>query len=166
MALVKFILSLTTKDADNEVFATPLYGEVDDTTTIAALVTEAQAAQDLVDAVLDGQLVKCRYLLEVPMSGTIKSDPVAGSEIERTGLISFDVADTVYSFAIDLAAFALTKFIGNAINMSDADVAALIEALVDGLGSLGFTDKYGNPLLEALVGRKTFRKHRRQTKRT
>jgi len=166
MANVDYILSTSVMDADKEVAATPLYGFTSDATTLAQVVTDAQAVQGLIDPILDGQIVKSVFNLIVPLAGGIKATPVAGSEIERTGLFNWTVNGSIYDYAIDLAAFAAAKFIGNAIDTGDADVSAFIDAIIAGMTHLAFTDKYGNDVEANRNARKTFRKHRKSTSRT
>jgi hypothetical protein len=66
------------------------------------------------------------------------------------------------NFSFDAPAFAADKFLGNVVDVDDEDVAALISTLISG----GWADPYNNDITALLGARKTFRKHRQQTRRT
>jgi len=169
MAQVKTILSFTTQDADGEIAAMPIYCTMDDTQTLGDIAVLVAAIGILVDTVMDGKVIKQFMKFEVNV-GAVKSDPVAGSEIETTGLISFPLEGlTQKSYSLDIPAFARSLFVGNKINLANVDVGALIEVMT---GVSPFpppivtNDTWSYNLLTPTKGRKTFRKHRRQTERT
>ncbi len=147
-------------DADGEKVSNVLWKQYPDTTTLATVQSTADTLGGLMDAVLDGKLFKIRICLEFQPTG-VKSDAVAGSEIERTGLVQFDTSALLRNFSVDLPAFAASKFLGNKINLADTDVSTLLSTLISG----GWADPFNNTLSEVLTGVKTFRKHRKQTKR-
>lgn len=161
MANILTAATFHVQDADGERVGTPLWKEYPDTATLATVKSTADTLAGLADAVLDGKVFRVRICLEFEPTG-VKSSPVSGSEIERTGLLQFDTAALLRNFGLDLPAFALSKFIGNAIDLTDTDVSTLISTIVSG----GWADPFNNDITAALTGRKTFRKHRKQTRRT
>jgi hypothetical protein len=167
MAIFNAIYSFTIQDADGERTAFPVYVEFADTVTLADVNTGLMAYGSLLDAILDGQIVKNRVTVELPVDSGYKSAPVAGSEIEVTGLITFSLDDPVgKTYSNDIPAFARSKFVGNKINLTDADVAAWISRGVSATPPAEKNDLWSGFLLAVRSGRKTFRKHRRQTERT
>jgi len=168
MADLGVIVSVRIADSDGEIFSMPLYGTAADTVTLAQIVTAVAAIVTDLDAVLDGKIVKLGACIDVTLPGGLKTDPVAGSEIERTALIRVDNPDSPRGWSIDLPAFAYDKFNTgtNQVNMADTDVAALASNFSVNAGNIVWTDPYGNVLGDLLSGAKTFRKHRGSTKRT
>lgn len=164
MATINIVQSYTIQDGDKERFAVAFYNQFDDTTTIASLVTALQNFGLLVQAICDGAIVKNRIIIAAPLGAYTDPATVAsGVEIERTGLFNFPiVSDPGKSWSYDIPAFAVAKFIGNQIDLTDSDVIAFTnEVTVDYLDSHWITGGLG----AVTSGEKTFRKHRRQTKR-
>jgi hypothetical protein len=62
---------------------------------------------------------------------------------------------------VDIPTFSVTMFEGNAINLADEDVVALTDELTGG----AYVNQEGQLLDSVKDGVKTFRKHRKQTKR-
>ena len=167
MAIVNALYSFTVQDADGERTAFPVYFQIDDTTTLADLNTGLVAYGTLLDAILDGQIVKNRLTVEFGVDSGYKGAPVAGSEIEVTGLISFNLdAPEGKTYSNDIPAFARSKFVGNKINLTDSDVAAWTARGISATPPSERNDLWSGGLLSVRSGRKTFRKHRRQTERT
>lgn len=170
MTLSGVTVSFRVKDADGEIFSMPLYGTADDASTITELIGEISNMGTLVDAILDGQVVAAGICIDIGLGAmTLKGSPVAGSEVERTGLIPFVVGSTGRTWSADLPAFKYADFLSgtNLINMAQTDVAAFTSALMTGGGHITWSDPTKGYNLPAVgQGTKTFRKHRRQTKRT
>lgn len=167
MALINVILSYTIQDADGERQAFPYYGQIDDTTTLAATQVFLDEYATLLDAIIDGAIKKERIVLDFPITDGVKSSAVAGSEIEKTGLLSYPLVSVPgKTFSQDIPAFKVSLFDGNKINLADTDVLAWTNSSKS-TGDLPETnDTWGTQLQTVRLGQKTFRKHRRQTKRT
>lgn len=168
MADLGVIVSVRISDADGEIFSMPLYGTAADTVTLAQIVLAVAAVITDLDAILDGKVIKAGCCIDVTLPGGLKTDPVDGSEIERTGLLRTANATSGRSWSIDIPAFAYDKFVSgmNQVNMVDSDVQAFATNFSVNAGNIVWTDPYGNVLTDILSGAKTFRKHRGQTKRT
>jgi hypothetical protein len=166
MAIVNGIISITIKDADKELASLPIYCTIDTSVTVAELITLGNILQADLDAVLDGAIQQVRALITLDHNFSVKADPVAGSEIERTALLTNSVTGSAYGYSMDIPAFAEALYDGNAVpNTGDAgDWETFVTASQIG-GKLIFTDRYANPLDEFVRWVKTFRKHRKQTKR-
>jgi len=167
MAPILVIASFRLKDADGEPFTWPYYASYDDTNTIADMGTDLIGLGTLLDAVTDGQIVRNRVTVQFALDGGYKSAPVSGSEIERTGLLNYPLVGLLgKSYSQDVPSWAYSKFVGNAINLADSDVIAF-NAYVSGSSPfLGYDNTWGYRLGTVLSARKSFRKHRKQTKRT
>lgn len=161
MANVNSTLSIHVLDDDGEKVSTPLFRTIADTTTLASLGTEAQTMATLADTLLDGKVFKIRICLEFEPTG-MKSAPVTGSEVERTGLLNFDLTGQSRSWGLDLPAIAQDVLIGNKIDTTNSDVTAFVNHLT----SNNYTDPLHNALNALNTAVKTFRKRRLSTKRT
>jgi hypothetical protein len=166
MAVVNGIISVTVKDADKELASLPIYCTIDTTVTVAELITLGNTLQADLDAVLDGAIQQVRALITLDHNFGVKANPVAGSEIERTSLLTNTVTGSVYPYSMDIPSFAEALYDGNAVpNTGDAgDWETFVTSAQIG-GKLIFTDRYANALTDFVRWVKTFRKHRKQTKR-
>lgn len=155
--------SFTVLDADGEKTAVRLLQQLSDATTIAQLLTATATVASTIDAVLDGKVVSYSCGVSLPTAGgTVKAEPVAGSEIERAGLISCDL---VGMSGVDSMAFPAWKaglFIGNTIDLTNADVILLTNLIAAAPYVNRYEVLHGGNVEDAV---KVFRKHRKQTKR-
>lgn len=169
MANISAILSITTEDADGEVFSAPIYGVTDDGNTLADVFTLVGSIISDYQLISDGAITKARLSLNVPLPVGVPAPITAGAEIERTALFNFRVEDQDYSFSLDVPAFKYDKYITgtNQVNLSDTDVSNFV-AQVTAISSVfqAVDPVSQNPLEGVRTAVKTFRKHRRQTKRT
>jgi hypothetical protein len=169
MALQLVTFSMTIEDADGERFSMPLYGLFNDAVaTLANLTAYLQTLAEDVNAVIDGAIVKASFSMGLDTSGwDLRASPVSGSEIERTGLISFNLESSPYSYGVDIPAFAEGFFVGNAIDQEGTEVAALIAQLEAVSSTFQACEPVsGKSFVEVRSARKTFRKHRKSTKRS
>jgi len=168
MTLQLVTFSMTIEDDDGERFSMPLYGLFDDATaTLAELIAYVQTLGEDVNDVIDGAIKKASIALNLDTTDwSIRATPVAGCEIERTGLISFNLASSSYSYGVDIPAFAEAKFVGNNIDTGDTNVAALISQLEATSSTFQAVEPVsGKAFTDVRSAKKTFRKHRKQTKR-
>jgi hypothetical protein len=167
MANLNVIMSYTLQDDDGERTAYPYYATVSDADALSAIQAESDGLATLLDAITDGQIVKQRLIVEFPVTGGLKSAPVAGSEIEVTGLFTYPLTALPGKvFSQDIPTFKRALFVGNKINLSDTDVAAWTDASESTGSTPGQNNLWSSTLQEVRTGRKTFRKHRKQTERT
>jgi len=169
MALQLVTFSMTIEDSDGERFSMPIYGQFNDAvSTLADLIAYVQTLAEDVNAVIDGAIVKASIALGLDTAGwDLRGAPVSGSEIERTGLISFNLTSSPYSYGLDIPAFAEGFFVGNAIDTEATEVAALISQLEAISSTFQACEPVsGKSFAEVRSARKTFRKHRKSTKRS
>lgn len=129
--------------------------------TLAHLVEFAEELAVLIDDSIDGVIQAITVATAVSLPGGLQASPVAGSEVQKGGLLSFVAAGTPYRWSVRVPAMTPAKFTGNLVDDTDSDIAALIAAFEDGLDSSGTTvspcDKYENDLTAYIEGVKSFR---------
>lgn len=171
MTTQDLIVSTTIQDEPGEKTATPAYFTFPDTQTVAQLITFCQTVQSDLDAIIDGKITRCRAIVEIPLAGGLKSTPATGSDNEETGLLTYSLTSpSSKSFSQDIPAVAQAVLLSTDKNKVDLTNAA-VEAwtiLMTGGGSpyIGSNNVWSTALNAVKTGLKTFRKHRRQAKRT
>lgn len=162
MALQNAIHTITLQDADGDQASLPLYVKYDDAVaTLAALSAYMAGTIALLDPVVDAQIVKQSLLIQTALPGGIKVAPVAGSDVERTGLITFNrLAPAGKAFGMDIPGWKATKFVGDSINLADGgDVAAWVSRMTTLGGTMDhFDDLWTTTFPSARKGVKSFRK--------
>lgn len=156
--------SVTVLDADGNRKAIPIYLTYDSAATLSSLLTYCSVGLAALDLLLDGQIVQQSLTLNIalPTSG-IKTAPVAGSNVQESGLITYLTdAPIKRSFGQDIPAFAQSKFTGKVINLGDTDVAAWVARMVSTVTTmLPSNQDFLAHLVSAPKGVKTFRKQRK-----
>lgn len=168
MAILQALASAQVEDSRNEVVSFDQPFEVD--TSVAAindLSTWIQGLGASVDTITDGKITKLRLSLLIPLPSGIKSTPVAGSDNEKTGLITLAASGTPYNYGTDVPAFPNSKLTGNQVNTGDTQVAAFIAYITTTtLTGITPTDRGYHALLDTIRHAiLTFRKHRRSLRR-
>jgi hypothetical protein len=129
--------------------------------TLAELVEFAEELAVLIDDSIDGVIQEITIQTSVDLPGGLQASAVAGSEVQKGGLLSFTAADTPYRWSVRVPAMTPAKFTGNVVDDTDDDIIALIAAFEDGLDATGTTvepcDKYENDLTAYIEGVKSFR---------
>jgi hypothetical protein len=156
--------SVSILDADGNVRAIPLYFKYDSGASLSSILAYCAVTLLDLDAILDGQIVKQSISLDIalPSSG-IKTAPVAGSNVQETGLITYLTdAPVKRSFGQDLPAFAQAKFVGKVIDLADTDVTTWTDRFIaTGATLIATNQDFLAGLVQAVKGVKTFRKHRK-----
>jgi hypothetical protein len=166
MAVLNAIMSFRIRDADNEDVSMPIYLQVDDATSVADLATAMGAFGNDLDPVIDGQIVRLRVSIDIPVNPAWKGAPVSGAEIERVGAFNYTLSTPVgKTFTIDVPTFAYADFVGNRIDQAITAVATFITRVTGFPATQPLDDKWNGQLVDLLSARKAFRKHRQQTKR-
>lgn len=162
MALQNGIHTITLQDADGDQASLPLYVKYDDATaTLAAIAAYMAATVGDLDAVTDAQIVKQSFLIQTALPGGLKAAPVAGSDVERTGLITFNrVTPAGKAYGMDIPGWAAAHFVGDLINLTDAgDVAAWVSRIVTAGGTFEhYDDLWTTKMASGRKGVKSFRK--------
>lgn len=164
MAAVSGVVSYQIKDADHE----PTSLDIPFTTStglLADIIAWIVTITPALDLVVDGQILKIKVSLLIPLPGGLKSAPTAGAENERTGLFSMTASGTPNSYGEDIPSFASIYFTGNQIDLANTNVASFVGLLTSVSNNTRVTDRYGNNLTGVRNAIKTFRKHRRALRR-
>lgn len=161
MAVQNAIHTITLQDADGDQASLPLYVTYDDATATLASIAAYMAARcaDL-DAITDAQIVKQSFLLQTALPGGLKGAPVAGSDVERTGLITFNLlTPSGKAYGMDIPGFKASKFTGDAINLGDADVTTWTTNIMSLAGTMKhLNDLWSSTFTSVRKGVKSFRK--------
>lgn len=161
--MANLVYSFQVTDADGNVTAVTVYAK-HASATLAQLQTWGQDLSEVIDGALDGKVTKAGLLVDLTV-GDVKAEPVAGSNIQETGLITFDCASTPYNFSLDFPAYLKDGFDGKSIDQDNAAFQALRDYLITASNTIIGTDRYANSLVSVARARKTFRKFRKQASR-
>jgi len=101
---------------------------VPDGFTIAQLQTYVDAVAAEIDALTDGKIAEVSVTVPLNLPVGLKAAATAGSLNERGGLITFDTAGP-RADSVRIPAFNRTIMPGDAISLTDTDVAALVTRL-------------------------------------
>lgn len=158
-------VSLQLLDKLGVTVSTPIYIDIDDTKTVAALLGDAQALAGAVDAVTDSQITEVRVSIVGPLPGAGKSSPASTAENERTGLFNFSQTGSPYKYAVAIPAIKEAAIVNGKIDLSNTDVANLITVLTTAgtvITAVSTAIKTLVALIDALI---SFRKHRKAESR-
>ena len=158
-------IGLTVVDGLGTKANTDFYIALDDSKTLAAMVTDAQALCVAVDATLDAKVTGCRITVDYQPSG-MKANPTSASRVEQTGLINFSNDSTSRKQGVVLPGLKNAAIVGGKINLADTAVAALI-AFIKASGTSGTWANFAfQTLVDVLDAILSFRKHRKSLSRT
>lgn len=104
------------------------------TTTEAAVQTFFTSYAALLDAVTDSAIVSASLSTALTVPGGVKSSPTAGAN-NNSGAMFMFVTDGLFYTRQRIPAFIASKYAANSeeVDQTDADVIALVGAMVDGL---------------------------------
>jgi hypothetical protein len=163
VATIFGLTSYTILDADGNRQAVPFYYTFDGAVvTLAELLAYNSILGGRLDLIVDGKIESINMTLSQPVPGTYKADPVVDSNVQETGLITFQLlVPSSKSYGLDIPAFAASKFAQQEIILGDPDVEAFVSELQDpGLVVVQTNDVWSTGLGAVRKARKKFRKHR------
>lgn len=153
-------------DERNEHISVPLYGDVSDAITLAALISDAVTKIGVVANMSDCGLLKAWISLGVPVTPT---SPAVGSQIERTGLVTTTYGlDGARTYGFDIPSFVEAAIWPGTkkIDPTNLGFQALQNMLLETDGPIYPGTPDGLRILSVPGGRLTFRKHRRIANRS
>jgi len=157
--------SATILDAMGVTATSVAYLQADSTGTGASLVGAAQTWATDLDAVTAGKITELRVTILAALPGGLKANPVAGSEVEKTGVLNFTADESPHRFGFIIPAIKAGAIAAGRIDLSNADVRALVNLLTAATG----TTQYANAANQIITGFAdallSFRKHRKQLAR-
>lgn len=153
--------SISVLDADGDISTTPINIPLG-TLTITQLAGFLQGAATDLDAITEGKLVSINVNLDVDLPSGLKSAPVANSDVQESGLLTYTAANTKYVWSQIIPAFVQGKFSGKNINLADTAVTTFTNRMINGATVASAlvqpSDKYENDLQSVKSGTKRFRK--------
>jgi len=150
------------KDSEGVRAPCTLYGTYDDTQLVSALVTDLAAMRALIAAVTDGQIISAEATLKI--AGAAAPGNFADSDVSQVGTFDFTTTSgTVWADVVP--AIKDAAIVAGHINLSDADIAALLTALETSPGDFEQTNRDWLAATSFTDCFLSTRKHRRQLKR-
>lgn len=143
-----------------------VYANADPTKTIANLAADWEALAALIDPVIGGQITGGSARLVLVPSGAEKTAPAAGSRVEQTAVFDLTNTATPRLFGEAIASLKDSLIVAGAINLADADVAALVAALYTATANTQPTNNSFQPLSGLHDAFVSFRKRRKQLTRS
>jgi hypothetical protein len=135
---------------------------VDDSNTVADVVSAALAYGVFLDAVTSAQILEVDVKLTgVGLPGGAKSAPIAGSRNNQIGNFSFAQAGSKYRYTTNVPALRDTLIVNQEINDSAAAVTNLTGELVTPGGVLDWVSQAVHDLTDWTLSFISFRKHRK-----
>ena len=130
-------------------------------TTITQLQTFANDYAGVLDSIIDGQITALTAKITLTLPGTIKTSPVAGSEVERTGLFNMSQSGSKYKQGVDVPTLAAAVIVNGKIDLTNAQVLAYLAFLEAVTVGISVVSKFVNSLTGLVDALITFRKHRK-----
>jgi hypothetical protein len=157
-----FKLSFSLEDGGGLRSSMVLYGLLDPTQTITAILTEATAQAGLLNAVSDQKILDSRLEIFVPV-GDQSAYPKNGVNAEKTMLITFNDSETpVRAYGQDTPGVANAILTSpDVVDTSDTDYTAWRDSFIGAKTHWQLTDANQSFLTAARTVAVTFRKRRR-----
>lgn len=167
MAIQNAVISYRIQDATGVVKSYPDYITFDDATaTLSSLQTYAQATAVLLDAVTAGKITGVSLTLFQTLPGGLKANPIAGSDVEETGLFTYNTTIANRSYGEDIPAIEQSLLAGKNIDLNNVDVMAwTAHQLNQALAAKPTSEEWASTFTSVRTAQKTFRKSRRALKR-
>ncbi len=162
MAVKDMIVEFQITDDNGLVAPASIYATVDTTTTIAALQTELDLWTLAMDGVTDGEITQLNVTLHMTVVAGTKSDPVAESNIQEGGLLTFYQANIKYPESIWVPAFKDSLAVQGKIENEGATAGLISVLSTSPHGGVSVTSKFLNTLISFSRGRTTFRRFARK----
>lgn len=139
----------------------------DATATLSSLGSYAQATAVLLDAITDGVLITIKMKLGVTLPGGIKTVAEVGSDVEETGLFTYNTDNPAgRAFGEDIPAIKQALLVGKNITVASGAGQSWVNHQINhALAGDPMDDKYSGHMLSIRTALKTFRKSRRALKR-
>lgn len=157
------IMSFTIKDESGDTATSDLFVAYDAATeTVAALLGAAAAYGGLLDAVTGGQIIEFNLKINGLPDPSWKVAPIADSDVQKTLLENFNVADSKYpqDFIVPAIRGTLIDTAGKPILTSGAAIDALNDLIVAGSGAVFPNNKFLLDLTSLRDAAITFRKRK------
>jgi len=127
------IMSYRILDAAGHTKSFPIYGTFDEATaTLSDVLVSVQSRGEFADAILAGQITEMSIEIKVAIPGDFKTEPVADSNVEKVGAISFRrTTPPSKSYTIAMPAISPTVLSLDNIDVSLPAVLAFTDSILD-----------------------------------
>jgi len=144
MAIQNVLISYTLQDADGDQASLPTYGTYDDASvTLADIVSYAGANAALLDAITDVKINKMAVTIFPALPGGLKADPVAGSDVEKTAVLTLNLdAPAGKAYTQDIPGFYLAGFTGDEVNKLAAAVEDWVNQMKSAITDVKMTNNF------------------------
>jgi len=149
-------ISIKITDAKNKSKRSHVYAQTGG--TLIELQNFVDANAPLIDAIIEGQITAITFTRALVIPGGLKGAPVANCDVEEGANMLFDVAATNYNHGIRLPSLLQTLFTGEEVDITDLDVIAWSNNIINGVAGVVPSDRYGGDVIGLLSGAKTFRR--------
>lgn len=158
---INALLSLTVVDAKGKKASMPFYVKFPDNAAVSDVTGTLDALATNIDAISEGKIVSESATIYSTVPGGLKTDPVANSDVEESGLFTHPLDGLLQkSFGIDIPAFKQSLFVQGEIDMTDLDVVAYLDGIVNGITPADFYETlWSYQLTQPTKARKSFRKN-------
>ena len=129
-------------------------------TTLTQAQTFASAYSELLDAVIDGKIARVGIVFDADL-GTVKADAVAGCDVENGALFIYDAGAYTFRHRVPTFTPSLILSTSRDVNTDDADVSALIDAMVNGLDDVAPCEHRETSIDALKSARELFQRSRR-----
>lgn len=164
MAVRKGTLSLKIKDDNGAVASTAVQANIDDSATLLVALNDLQNWAGAVDPVIGGVIEKAYLTIEYDPT-SVKSDPVAGSDITQTGTFNFTQSGNPYLQGVVLPSIADSKVVGGKIDLTDTDVNNLVDFITTAHTAITIVGRVFSALVALVDALFSFRKRRKAISR-
>jgi hypothetical protein len=164
MAQVGAIISYSFVDQIHVPASTPFYVLVDDTQTVADVMTKLQADIALVAGITDDGIASVKLELEANVSAYLT--PAADSESEQGLLINLNQANSIYAQPEWIPALKDSLVVGGKVVITAGGPIDLLLAQLTALGGVyEYVSKYKNRIFSLRDAAQSFRKLRRRSEK-
>ena len=158
------IFSYTLLDSNGIKATTRLYVQYNGATeTVDALIGSWLAAGALFDDVTNAKITGGRIQIPVLPDGGWKAAPVDENDVSDVISLNFNNADNRYVFAVLVPAFKQALLTGGQVVIAGNDLETLIAHIVNGAGTVTYSNTQGRDLDGLNNAFQSDRKHRRAT---
>lgn len=157
------ILSFTLRDIDGNETSTPFYANYNGAVeTVNGMVGTWSALGAVIDDLTDAQIVGGSIRIPLVPDAGWKSAPVEGQDVSDTLVLNWANASTRYMFATAIPAFIHDLLVNGKIDLTNADLVALLTMVVTGFTNGNFVNTAGQDLTGLVDAFQSDRKHRKQ----
>jgi hypothetical protein len=163
MGLVQGLLSIKYTDPIHVPASTPAYIQVDDTNTVADIMTKAQADLLLWKALTDDGIVGFSLDLQADVSAV--STPAADANSEQGLLTNFNQVNSQYASPYWIAGLKDTLIVNGHIDLAAGAIVNWVGMMTTLGGVYEYVSKYHNHLTALRDAAEAFRKLRRRAEK-